>query len=115
MAKYALFAFTGEAGCFIHVLLNALDMQARGHEAKIVVEGAATKLVPGLYEEGKPLNPLWKKCLAADLVDGVCMACAAKMGTLEATAKHELKLLDEMSGHPSIAVYRAAGWEVITF
>lgn len=114
MAKYALFGFNGEAGCFMHVLLNALDMQARGHEVKIVVEGAATKLIPLLYETGQPLQALWAKCLAAGLVDGVCRGCAAKLGTLGATEAHGLKLLDEMMGHPSIAAYRAAGYEVIT-
>ena len=31
MGKYALFAFTGEATCFVHVLLNGLDAaQAQG-------------------------------------------------------------------------------------
>lgn len=115
MSKYALFAFNGEAGCFIHVLLNALDMKARGHEAKVVVEGAAVKLVPLLYEAGQPLNMLWTKCLEAGLVEGVCKGCAAKMGTLEAAQEKGLKMLDEMSGHPSIAAYRDAGYEVITF
>jgi hypothetical protein len=34
MEKYALFAFTGEDMCFIHVLLNGLDLQAKGQEAR---------------------------------------------------------------------------------
>ena len=32
MKKVVLFAFNGELMCFIHVLLNALDMNERGHE-----------------------------------------------------------------------------------
>ena len=43
MEKVALFAFKGEPMCFIHVLLNALDMSKRGYEVKIVIEGAATR------------------------------------------------------------------------
>ena len=46
MGKFALFAFTGEATCFIHVLLNGLDLKAKGQEAKIVIEGAACRLIP---------------------------------------------------------------------
>ncbi|NCD22368.1 MAG: cytoplasmic protein [Spartobacteria bacterium] len=115
MTQYALFVFNGDPMCFIHVLLNALDMQARGQGAKIVLEGAATKLVPALYEEGHALHGLWKKCLAAGLVEGVCLACATKLGTRAAAEEKGLRLLDEMAGHPSIAAYRAAGCEVITF
>ncbi len=57
MEKYALFAFNGEARCFIHVLLNGLDLAARGHEVKIVIEGAACRLVPEL---GETVNPFYQ-------------------------------------------------------
>ena len=45
MKKFALFVFNGDPMCFIHVLLNAIDMSEKGHEAKIIIEGAATKLI----------------------------------------------------------------------
>ncbi len=48
MRKVALFAFNAEFMCFIHVLLNALDMNATGMDVKIVIEGSATKLIPDL-------------------------------------------------------------------
>jgi hypothetical protein len=115
MSKYALVVFNGDPMCFIHVLLNALDMKERGHEAKIVMAGAATKLIPDLYVEGNPLHGLWKKCLAADAVAGVCLACATKLGVREATEAHGLRWMGEMAGHPSLAALRADGYEVITF
>jgi hypothetical protein len=37
MKKIALFVFNGDPMCFIHVLLNALDMSEKGYEAKIVI------------------------------------------------------------------------------
>jgi hypothetical protein len=46
--KIVLVAFNGEFMCFVHVLLNALDMKERGYDVKIVIEGAATKIVPEL-------------------------------------------------------------------
>jgi hypothetical protein len=115
MKKFALFVFNGDPMCFIHVLLNALDMNAKGHEAKIVVEGAAVKLIPDLVTPGHPLNGLWKKCLDAGLVDGVCKACSNKLGTLEAAKAQNLPLLDDMTGHPSMAAYRDKDYEIITF
>ena len=115
MKKIALFVFNGDPMCFIHVLLNALDMKAKGDEPKIIIEGASTKLIPELVKSGNPLNGLWKKTLKAGLVEGVCKACSNKMGTLEAAKEQELPLLDDMSGHPGMAAYRNNGFEIITF
>jgi hypothetical protein len=115
MKKTALFVFNGDPMCFIHVLLNALDLDAKGHEARIVIEGAATKLLPKLIEAEHPLNQLWIRCVAAGLVAGVCRACANKMGTLEAANTQQLPLLAEMNGHPGMSAYMEAGYKIITF
>jgi len=115
MKKFALFVFNGDPMCFIHVLLNALDMKEKGDQSKIVIEGSATKLLPELAEPGNPLHKLWEKVKQAGLVDGVCKACSNKLGMLEAAKEQGLTLLDEMSGHPSMARYRHEGFEVISF
>jgi hypothetical protein len=115
MKKIALFVFNGDPMCFIHVLLNALDMKAKGSEAKIIIEGASVKLIPELVKSGNPLNGLWKKNFEAGLIEGVCKACSSKLGTLEAAKEQGLTLLDDMSGHPSMAAYRDKGFEIITF
>jgi hypothetical protein len=115
MRKVVLFAFNGEFMCFIHVLLNALDMKARGDDVKIVIEGLATKLVLELAKEGNPMYSSYVKAKERGLIDGVCKACSNKMGTLDAAKKEGLKLLDDMSGHPSMARYQEQGFEVITF
>ena len=115
MKKFALFVFNGDPICFIHVLLNALDMKAKGSEAKIIIEGASVKLIPELVKSGNPLNRLWKKNFEAGLIEGVCKACSSKLGTLEAAKEQGLTLLDGMSGHPSMAAYRDKGFEIITF
>ena len=44
MKKVALFAFNGDPLCFVHVLLNALDMNTRGMTVGIVLEGTSVKL-----------------------------------------------------------------------
>jgi hypothetical protein len=38
MKKYALFVFNGDPMCFIHVLLNALDMHARQDTVRVILE-----------------------------------------------------------------------------
>jgi len=115
MRKFALFVFNGDPVCFIHVLLNALDMKAKGHEAKIIMEGDSVKLLPELVKSGHPLKGLWEKNLAAGLMEGVCRACSGKMETLEAAKEQGLTLLDDMSGHPGISTYRDQGYEILIF
>jgi hypothetical protein len=115
MNKYALFAFNGEAMCFIHVLLNGLDLKAKGQEVKIVIEGAACRLVPELGEAGHPFHQLYTKAQEAGLIAGVCKACAQKMGGLEAARAQGLSILEDMSGHAGMAPYILEGYRIITF
>ena len=115
MNKVVLFAFNGDLMCFIHVLLNALDMYEKGSEVKIVIEGSATRLVPELAKDGNPLFSLYKKAKSLDLIEGVCKACSNKMGTLGAAQAEGFALLDDMNGHPGMIGYLEEGYEVITF
>ena len=115
MKKAALFVFNGDPMCFIHVLLNALDMSAKGTDTIIIVEGAATKLLPELAKPDNPLHKLWDKAKSAGLVQGACKACSKKMETVEAAQSQGLPLLDDMNGHPGMALYRDQGYDIISF
>ncbi len=113
--KSALFVFNGDPMCFIHVLLNAKDMEQKGHEVEIVIEGAATKLIPELEKEDSLLHALWTEVKGKGLVAGVCRACSMKMGTIEAASDAGLAILDDMAGHPSMQAYMDKGYQIITF
>jgi hypothetical protein len=115
MLKVALVAFQGEIMCFAHVLLNALDLRDRGGEAKIIIEGQATKLLKDLNRPENPFYPLYIKTKEAGLVEGVCRACATKTGSLAEAQTQGLRLLDDMSGHPSLGRYLEAGFTILTF
>jgi len=113
--KAALFVSNGDPMCFIHVLLNGLNLAENGYSVRMVIEGAATQLIPKLDETGNPQHRLWTAAKAKGLVAGVCLACATKTGVLEACRAQGLKLLDDMSGHPSMSTYLNQGYELITF
>jgi len=112
--KVVLVAFNGEPMCFAHVLLNALDMKERGLDVKVVVEGTATKMIASLSDPNQPFAELYERVKAANLIDCVCKACAAKMGALAAAESQGLPICGEMSGHPSLARYIQEGYRVIT-
>lgn len=115
MKKIVLFAFNGDPLCFVHVLLNALDLHQRSHTVLVVLEGTSVQLVPELVRLDHFLHPLWQRTLAAGLVAGVCRACSVKLGVLEAVEAQGLPLLADMAGHAGLAPFVEAGFEVVTF
>ncbi|PID57227.1 cytoplasmic protein [candidate division KSB3 bacterium] len=113
--KIALFAFNGDPMCFVHVLLNALDMHERGYDIKLVIEGSATTLIETLAAPAAPFGELYEKVKRMKLIDAVCRACASKMGTLNEAQAQGLPMNKELSGHPSMGSYLDQGYEIITF
>ncbi|MGC8602178.1 MAG: DsrE family protein [Desulfomonilaceae bacterium] len=115
MTRVALVAFNGDQMCFIHVLLNALDMKNKGFDVRMVIEGSATKLIPDLVKASNPLNNLYNKVKEQGLIFAVCKACSSKMNVLESVMAEGLPLADELSGHVSLANYIKEGYQIITF
>lgn len=113
--KTVLFVFNGDPMCFIHVLLNALDLHAAGRETRIVMEGASVALVPALAAPEHPLAGLFAKAREAGLLDGACRACSVKLGVAAGVEAAGVALIGDMSGHPSMRSYMEAGWQVVTF
>jgi len=113
--KLALVAFEGDAMCFVHVLLNALDMDDKGHDVAVIIEGAATKLIVDLADPAKPFAKLFTDLKERGLVKAVCKACAAKMGALDAAKDQGLPIVGDMNGHPALEPYLADGYQIITF
>ena len=113
--KVALFAFKDELPCFIHVLLNAIDLREKGYEATIVIEGAAVKLVALLAEPANPMHALFEKTKGLGLFAGACRACSHQLGATAAVEKEGLALLDDMHGHPGMARYTDDGFTVLIF
>jgi len=113
--KTILFAFRGDPLCFVHVLLNGIDMHERGRQGLIVIEGDAVTLVEKMSQPGHFLSPLYQKAKSLGLFAGACKACATKLKAIDAIEKEGIPLIGEMSGHPSMGGFMEAGYEVITF
>jgi len=114
MKKIVIFAFQGELMCFAHALLNVLDLHAKGHHAKLVIEGSATKLIAQLAAPETPFHRQYQQIISDKLLAGICKACASKMGTLEEAKKQGISLLDDMNGHPGFAGWLAEGYDIIS-
>lgn len=115
MNKTIFFAFRGDPMCFIHVLLNALDMADKGMEGNIIIEGDAVKLIPEMAKPGHFLNQLYSKVRAKNLITGACRACSTKLGVAAAIEEEGVELIGDMSGHPAMSDYIGKGYTVLTF
>ncbi|MCK5737134.1 MAG: DsrE family protein [Spirochaetaceae bacterium] len=128
MKKIALFAFNGDPMCFVHVLINALELKENGNEVALVIEGSATKLVKLLsggsgletFKESNPkmfnlLTQNLQKVKEAGIVSCVCQACANQMDALEDVKISGLPLCGELKGHPSMNRYIESGFDIISF
>jgi len=115
MEKVIFFAFRGDPLCFIHVLLNSLDLEARGMDGKIILEGEAVKLVPEMARSGHFLNGLYTKVKEKGLIIGACRACSNKLKVAQAIEDEQISLIGEMSGHPAMSEYIEQGYRILTF
>ena len=115
MNKTVFFAFRGDPMCFVHVLLNSLDMAEKGMEGKIVIEGDAVKLIPEMVKPGHFLNQLYIKVREQNLLVGACRACSTKLGVTAAIEEVGVELIGDMSGHPAISDYIEQGYTILTF
>ena len=113
--KTVLFAFRGDPMCFVHVLLNGIDLYERGQEGLIVIEGEAVTLVPEMSRAGHFLSTLYQKAKSLGILHGACKACSIKLKVEKEIEKQGIPLIGEMSGHPSMGNFIEKGYQVITF
>jgi hypothetical protein len=113
--KFVLFAFNGDSMCFIHVILNALDLKQKGFNVKVVIEGSACKLASEFENETNPFYQKYQELKNSGLIDCFCKACSAKMNSLDVIDNIGFPTCSEMNGHPSMAKYISEGYTIITF
>ena len=113
--KIVVFAFNGDPICFVHVMLNALDMQEKGYDVKVVLEGTAVTVARELAKPDVPFGNLWVKLKESGLIDVVCQACSAKLDVTKEVEIQGLPIGGDLNGHPSMSSYFEKGYRVITF
>lgn len=111
LKKIAFFPFKGEKMCFMHVLINALDLHEKGVDTKIIVEGEAVKLMKVLEDEQ---NKNYLKTKELGLFDSICKACSAQMGVLEYNETLGIPIKGNANGHPAMYDYIKEGYDIIT-
>lgn len=115
MKKIVLVTYNPEMMCFVHVLLYALDFDEKGYVVKIVIEGGAVQLVSAFSAPDAPFKALYEKVRNRGLIDCVCQACSAKLGSIDDARAQNLPVGGDLMGHPSVERYLDQGYQIITF
>lgn len=111
--KFAIFLFTDEEMCMVHAFLYVKELNEKGIEAKLILEGKATA-VPKLYADGKGLVGKWYSVAKENgWIDCTCKACSAVTGSLEAAEKEGLRICSDLNGHVSMEKYVSQGYRII--
>jgi len=114
MTKVVFFAFRSEPICFMHAMLNALDLEDKGMWGEIVFEGKSTLLIPLIAQPDHFLNPLYEQAKSQGMFYGACQACAQKMEAAEIAESENIPLIGDMSGHPPMSDFIKQGYTIIT-
>jgi hypothetical protein len=114
--KVALVLLTGpQSSCkLVHAIVFARDINARGGDAKVILEGESPGWLLLLPDPDHTLHGMYTKAKQEGLIDAVCKACAMQAGAVEAAQKEGLTLADQASGHVSLARYVETGYQVVT-
>ena len=115
MKQNVFFAFRSDPMCFVHVLLNSLDLHEKGMGGEIIFEGEAVKLVPEMIKPDHFLNKLYTKVKEKNLIIGACRACSTKLEVRDIIENENIPLIGEMMGHPAMSEYIEEGYEILTF
>lgn len=115
VGRFALFAFNDDPMCFVHVILNALDLREKGNQVKVIVEGSATKLIKEFDNIQNPFYKQYRQLIESQLIDCFCKTCSSKMGVLNIVEKNGFSTCGEMTGHPAMSKYLQLGYSIISF
>ena len=107
--KYAIFAFRGEGPCFLHAILNAEDMRAKGYEAVVIMEGGSVKFIKPILEGEFSVTLDRLK----NVVDCACLGCSKMFNVDGLFNEAGIRLEGGMENHVSIADYIKNGFEII--
>lgn len=98
-------------------LTNALELAKEtaqfGGIARIIFDGAGTRWVPKLASDEGSKGRMFRA--VHPMIAGACAFCAAAFHVKDAIQETDIPLLSDFEGHPSLAGYLSAGYQIVTF
>jgi len=121
MGRKLLFVvFSDEACRQRHALMYAIDLCKKGHEAKILVEGPATRMFVDCLGKDEGFDQLYHQAKKLGLFAGVCQTAAAgcggpQSGVTAVVQAEGLTLCADCNQHAGIEPFVRDGYEIVVF
>ena len=121
MVRKILFVLFSDDACRQnHALLYALDLREKGHDVKLILEGAATRMVSALGAADSRPGALLRQARDAGVLAGACgrasSGCASEdpaHKVAEIAQAAGVPLLSDLGGHASIEPFVREGYELV--
>ena len=117
--KLLFIVFTNDPCTRNHAFMHALDLAEKGHTARILLEGEATRCVAeqegffgNLFEAARDKDILLGACKTAS---GGCSTNDPSRNVVTLAEAQGIPLLEGMNGHASIAEYVDDGFEIVVY
>ena len=118
--KLLFVVFSGDACRQNHALMYALDLHAKGHTVKLILEGEATGMMSEIGVSGSRRGTLLRQACDAGIVAGACQRASSGCASDDPARKvadvarsHGIGLLSELDGHASIEPFVGEGYELV--
>jgi hypothetical protein len=118
--KLLFVVFSDDACRQNHALMYALDLHAKGHAVRLLLEGSATKAVGAMGDASSRTGSLLREARDAGLIAGACgrasSGCVSDDPTrkvADAARAQGLTLLADMQGHAAIEPFVREGYEIV--
>jgi predicted peroxiredoxin len=120
MQRKLLFVLFAEDVCRqLHTFMYALDLHRKGYQAKVIVEGMATRLLADLEKAPPRLQKAVAEAKAAGLIAGACLQASTGCGSpedrdvVDAIKARGVAFLSDLDNHAGIEPFLREGFEVI--
>ena len=107
-------------GKMAHTLTNALELNASGHDVKVLFEGQGVEWLR-LFEQRedgftKGYGQRFDQAHQAGVLAGACNFCSSiRFKTSDSAARLSIPLYGEENEHGSLVPFLEAGWQVLSF
>lgn len=113
--EVVVLAFQGKKSCFLHALLNVVDISKENMGVTLVMEGESLALLKEITLPSDPLHELYTRVKEGGLIGAVCLGCSRMFGVLELARREGLSINGQMDNHVPLAPYLKRGAQIITF
>jgi len=120
--KHLFVVFTDDSCRQNHALMWALDLHAKGHHVRVILEGTGTRAVSEMTLPDSRLGTMLKEARDLGILAGACdrashgCACEDPSRKVADLARDQkVELLADLNGHAGIESFVREGYELVVF